>query len=257
MLKLAGEGIYKERIESLLYNPGLKTTGDLEAGTHTIVPTSRPAIGGAQYSTQLTLPAPSDARFTVKRIACRLAVNITNLGTATHVLLSVRVDVDDSDHELFSEDWTSTGTKLTAVDTHATNKTTIFNLLKNGGAHTFYFLFWADAASQAQLDQVQLWEGVGSSDTGGGSSCLELAHTGWLAISDYVGRQGTGTVSQCIFSSQNAFGQRLRTVSTATELAMGDNTALCFDKLILSVFGTVTTDLNYLDTFRAILRSEA
>ncbi len=256
MLKLAGEGIYKERIESLLYNPGLKTTGDLETGTRTIVPTSRPALGSAQYSAPLTLPAPGDARYAVKRIASRLSVNIISLGTATHVYLSVRVDVDDPDHELFNEDWTGTGTKLSAVDTHAGNKAAVFNQLKDGAAHTFYFLFWANVASQAQIELVQLWEGVGSSDTGGGSSCLELAHTGWLSVADYVGRQGTGTVSQCIFSSNNSFGQRLRTVTTATELAMGDSTAISYDKIILSVFGTVATDLNYLDTFRAILRSE-
>ncbi len=256
MLKLAGEGIYRERIETILYNPGLRTTNDLESGTHTVVPTARPATGSAQYQVQVTLPKPDDARMTVKRIAARLSVNIAGMGTATHVYLSVRVDADDSDHELFSEDWTTSGAKLSAVDTHAGNKATIFNLLKDGAAHTFYFLFWADAASQATVDTVQFWEGVGSCDIAGGSSCLEISHAGWLSVADNVGKQGTGTVSQCIFGSSIAIGQRLRTVTTSFELAMADNTALSFDKVILSVFGTVATDLNYLDLIRAVLRSE-
>ncbi len=256
MLKLAGEGIYRERIETILYNPGLKTTNDLESGTHTIVPTARPAIGSAQYQAQLTLPKPDDARMLVKRIAARLSVNIAGMGTATHVSLSVRVDADDSDHELFSEDWTSAGAKLAAIDTHLGNKATIFNLLKDGAAHTFYFLFWADAASQARVDAVQLWEGVGSSDIAGGSTCLEISHAGWLSVADGIGKQGTGTANQCIFGSAVAIGQRFRTITTATELAMADNTALSYDKVILSVFGTVATDLNYLDLIRAVLRSE-
>jgi len=127
----------KEKIETISYSPGLQDTGDLETGTHTIVPTTRPAIGSAQYSTSLTLPKPGDARLAVKRIAARLSVNIAGLGTATNVYLSVRVDVDDADHELFNEDWSSAGAKLDAVDTHSANKATIFNLLKDGAAHTF------------------------------------------------------------------------------------------------------------------------
>ena len=256
MLKLAGEGITRERIESIVYNPGLKTTNDLESGTHTIVPTARPGIASAQYLAQFTLPKPDDARLMVKRIAARLSVNIAGMGTATHVYLSVRVDADDSDHELFSEDWTSVGSKLSAVDTHSGNKATIFNLLKDGGAHTFYLLLWADVASQATVDLVQLWEGVGSSDITGGSPCLEISHSGWLGVADNVGRQGTGTVNQCIFSGTVAIGQRLRTITTSQELAMADNMSLSYDKVILSIFGTFATDLNYLDVIRVLLRSE-
>ena len=141
MLKLAGESAVGGlgKIEFVTYSPTLKDTTDLEAGTHTIVPTSRPAIGDAQYSASLTLPKPDDARLVVKRIAASLSVNIAGLGSATHVYLSVRVDVDDTDHELFSEDWTSTGAKLDGVDTYLDNKATIFNLLKDGSAYTILY----------------------------------------------------------------------------------------------------------------------
>jgi hypothetical protein len=87
----------QEKIELLSYGPGLLDTGDLEAGTHTIVPTARPAIASAQYSSSLALSKPSDARLIVKWVAARLNVNIAGLGTATTVNCSVRVDVDDID----------------------------------------------------------------------------------------------------------------------------------------------------------------
>ena len=63
-------------------------------------------------------------------------------------------------------------------------------------------------------------------------------------------------MNQCIFGGAVAIGQRLRTITTSTELAMADNTALSYEKVTLSVFGTVATDLNYLDVIRVILRSE-
>jgi len=180
-----------EKLEYINYIPSVQDTGDLEAGTHTIVPTSRPAIGSAQYSKALTLPKPIDARLVVKQIASRLSVNIVGLGTATHVYLSVRVDVDDADHELFSEDWTSTGSKLDGV-----NKSSgvLFDLLKDGSTHTFYFLFWADVASQATIDLVQLWEGVGAYGATG-LECLRIIHTGFMSFSIYAAIIGTGTVT--------------------------------------------------------------
>jgi hypothetical protein len=256
MLKLAGEGIYREVVESLAYDPDIAATGDLEAATATIVPTSRPAIAGAQYSAALTLAKPADARIIVKRVAARLSVNIVSLGTATHLYCSVRVDVDDAAHELFNEDWTTTGTKLNAVDTHSGNKAAIFSLLADGGPHTLYFLFWANAASQAQIDVASGWEGVGSSSVDGLNYCIEITHTGFISISDKTAVQGSGTVNQCLFTDVNAVGRRFRGVTTTQELSMGDNTALVGVKAILSVFGTVATDLNYLDYLNVVLRSE-
>ncbi len=256
MLKLAGEGAIRELIESLAYDPGLETTGDLEGGTAIIVPTERPAIGSAQYSAAMTLAKPSDARIAVKRIASRLNVNIVSLGTATHLYCSVRVDADDAGHELFSEDWTSTGSKLDAADTHSGNRAAVFALLADGNPHTFYFLFWANTANQVQINAVQCWEGVGSCDTGAGSGCVEISHAGLISVGDKVALQGSGAVSQCIFNDGVNVGQRLRSITTATELSMADNTALVGNRATLSIFGTVGTDLNYLDYLSVVLRSE-
>lgn len=256
MLKLSEESTYREVIEDITYDPELAGTNDLETGTATIVPTARPALGSAQYYATLTLTKPSDARIVVKRIAARLNVNIVSKGTATHIYLSVRADVDDVSHELFSEDWTTTGSKLDAVDTHAGNKAAMLNLLADGLPHTFYFLFWADAASQAQIDTVQFWEAVGSCDINSLSSCLEISHTGFMSISDRIAVTGTGTVSQTIFDGTTTVGRRIRGITTTQELSMGDNTCLVGGKAILSVFGTVSTDINYLDYLNVVLRSE-
>jgi len=172
-------------VDTITYAPALQDSGDMEPAVITIAPVSRPAVAAAQYNKSFILPRPSDARLEVKRIVSRLRVNIAGLGAATHLHLSVRVDQDDANHELFSEDWTSTGEKLDAVDVYSANKSGIFDLLKDGLAHIFYFLFWADTANKVSVDTVQLWEAVGSCSTNENQTgCLSLTHAG--AISDMV-----------------------------------------------------------------------
>lgn len=239
----------KERIETLNYAPSLQNTGDLEAGTHTIVPTSRPAIGSAQYSQALTLPKPDDVRLVVKRIAARLSVNIAGLGTATHVYCSVRVDVDDADHELFNEDWDAIGAKLDAVDTWSGAKSDIFDLLKDGAAHTFYFLFWADAASQATIDVVQLWEGVGSCATSSSVEIWKITCSGFMEIVSSHSRIGTGatTFYFCPLADIDLY-------DIAASLAF--RLYLVYGYIQVRMRGSVATDLNYVSKLKAALRSE-
>lgn len=237
----------KEKLELIYYDAILQDSQDLEAGTHTIVPTSRPAVGSAQYSKSLTLAKPADARIEVKRICTRLNVNITNLGTATHVYLSVRVDADDTEHELFSEDWTATGSKLDAVDTHSGSKATIFNSLKDGQAHTFYFLFWADQASQAPIDLVQLWVGVGTCSTSS-AEVTRVSHTGFIEIGLTKLRVGTGTATAQIRNGVDYI--------IASDVGNGAILALAKQDTIVRLNGTVATDLNYLQWLHAILRTE-
>ena len=241
-------GEIKEKIETIIYNIPSRDSGDLEAGTHTIVPTSRPAIGAAQYSKSLTLAKPPDARLEVKRIAVRLNVNIAGLGTATHVYCSVRVDVDDADHELFSEDWTSIGSKLDAVDTHSGAKSTIFNLLKDGAAHTFYFLFWADVANQATIDLVELWEGAGScSTTTHGEIVATLTFDGLLSVAGWHNRYGTGTSNFEIGHTG---------IYTSTGIADYGIKLLLVHNCDFRATGTVATDINTFEEIDVILRSE-
>lgn len=244
----------EEKIEHLAYKPDYRSTGDLEPASHTIVPTSRPTIGRAQYSSTLTLAKPNDARLEAKRIAARLSVNITGLGTATHVYLSVRVDVDDADHEIFSEDWTSAGTNLAAVDLHASNKPAVFNLLKDGSAHTFYFLFWADAASQAAIDTVQLWEALGTCSTSGdGVPVLGIAHKGLLSLCGKAGGIGTGVQVIQLCSPDMCY--RNFAYGSGTEPAV-QATSFVAHNDELRLHGTVGTDLVHLIDIFLHLRSE-
>ena len=257
MLKLAGEtDIGLEKIEHIFYCPDEPLTPDLESGTHTIVPTARPAIANAQYSYALTLPKPDDARVEILRVAARLSVNIAGLGTATHVYCSVRVDVDDADHELFSEDWTSTGAKLAAVDTHSGALSTIFELLKDGQAHTFYFLFWADVASQATIDVVQLWENVGTCATSY-VTCLRLKHTGLAGVGSYCRRTGSGTpkLQALMDSTYNPAGVHID-LSGHDSYSKEMPAILIPDHTYIWMRGTVSTDLNHFYRIRFVLRSE-
>lgn len=251
VLKLAGEEIgIQEKIESITYNPYLIDTADLEAGTHTIVPTARPAIGSAQYNKAMTIGKPSDARVEVLRIAARLSVNIAGLGTATVVNCSVRVDVDDAAHELFNESWNATGAKLAAVDTHAANKADIFNLLKDGAAHTFYFLFWADVASQATIDLVQLWEAVGTcTTTGNPVSIVRISHKGLLQCWTFFQLIGTGSIHQRLsYEREGAAFYSLSVTSYIFGLFLVNNP-------YLSSQTTVPTDICYLYMSELIFRS--
>lgn len=84
---------------------------------------------------------------------------IDSFDTAIHLYCRVYVDAQDADHRLFDEDWNSTGAKLDAVDTLVGTKEPIFNLLKDGSAHTFFF--WVDQANDVVISLVQLWEAVG------------------------------------------------------------------------------------------------
>lgn len=246
-----------EKIETIFYAPSSQDTGDLEAGTHTIVPTARPAIGAAQYSSVLTLPDPDDARLVVDRIMARLAVTIAGLGTAANVYCSVRVDVDDADHELFLEDWTSTGAKLDAVDTHAAAKAAIFALLKDGAAHTFYFLFWADAASQATINLVNLWEGVGSIGAFYENKVAHLTHKGFATINMRPAMgAGSGSAGGRLVSTDAVTDSYTYYASVTNNDSFTSIGAVLVSNPWFTVGGSVATDLNVMQDITIVLRSE-
>jgi hypothetical protein len=149
------------KIESIVYQPNLQDTGDLEAGTRTITATGE-AVGtvNADYSHSLTLSKPGDARLAVKRIVNRLETTIDSM-TAGHLYCRVYVDTQDAGQRLFDKNWTSPGAKSDAVDSYTG---AIFNLLADGYPHTFYFFFWVDSGN-AVVNLVQLTESVGTCST--------------------------------------------------------------------------------------------
>lgn len=195
------------KMESLSYLPGLPDSGDLETGTRTITAIAEAAgISNADYNAVLTLSQPSDARITVLRIATRLAVTIDSM-TAGQINCRAYVDSQDAEHRLFDTSWVNARAKLIAVDTHSGNLAAIFNLLKDGLNHTFSFFFWVDAGS-AVISLCQLWEGVGTCDTGWwGVDILTLGYTGLVSTSSRLAVQGTGSLTHWLsdgwFSQHN------------------------------------------------------
>ncbi len=178
----------QEKIEVISYAPGTQDSTDLEAGTNTITATAEATgVGNADYSAALTLPAPSDGRLEVMVVGARLSCTIDSM-TAGDLYCRVYVDQQDADHRLFDLDWTTNGNKLSFSQTYSAAYPAIFNLLKDGGAHTFYFFFWVDTGN-AVISLVQLWEGVGSSN----GRVLMLDFTGLVWANVNPGQQGTGS----------------------------------------------------------------
>ena len=240
-----------ERIETLLYEPGLQNTGDLEAATETIVAVAEATgVGNADYSAALTLPAPPDARLVILRIAARLAVTIDSI-TAGTLNCRVYVDQQDANHRLFDLNWNVAGAKLAAQDTLTGTMQTIFNLLKNGAAHTFYFFFWVNAGN-AVLSLVQLWEGVGSCNLTPVYAYLQINHIGWLTIGNRFSRVGTGTQSQRFVYDVLSKWRQFLTAAIENNV----QTHIVNPGMILTGGGSVAADLNYLTDFKVVLRSE-
>jgi hypothetical protein len=245
----------QEKIETLTYGPGPQDSGDLEAGTKTITATAEASgIGSADYSRVLTLAKPGDARITVKRIASRLAVTIDSM-TAGHLYCRVYVDAQDADHRLFDEDWTNTGAKLDAVDTHSGNKATIFDLLKDGSQHTFYFFFWVNSGNSV-ISLVQLWEGVGTcATTTYAQAIMELNIEGLMTINMAIARQGTGTPGGRI-SARGDYNVYYVVFNSLLPEPTATPTTMLVKDPDVRYGGSVATDLVFLWRIGIILRSE-
>lgn len=235
-----------EKISQIFKHFNLPTTNDLESATKTISATSEPSgIGNATYSASMTLPAISDARINIKNLAARLATTIDSM-TAGHLYCKVYVDVQDANHLLFSEDWTTTGEKLDATDLNSGNKATIFSLLGDGNAHTFYVFCWVDA-NNAVVSVMQLWEGVGTCTTGY-VNVLELTHSGYVSVSMVGLVQGTGAVTMLMYEKTNSSNWG----SLASSVY---GMYLCNTGIKFYLHGTVTTDICYFNTVELNLRT--
>jgi len=251
MLKLAGEAsVGFEEIETITYSPVVEDTGDLEAGTNNITATSEASgVGNADYSKALTIDTPNDTRLVIERIATRLAATIDSM-TAGHLYCRVYVDAQDADHRLFDEDWTGAGDKL---DTVAKTSGAIFDLLKDGSAHTFYFFFWVDA-DNAVISVVQLWEAVGAAGTEY-QKVLSLNHTGFISLETRASKTGTGSASVGLNHKDYVASYPWTLGTRSSEHLMVDS-ALIKDAYF-EMHSTVATDLTYFKyPIVIILRSE-
>jgi len=249
------EGTIREVVESIHYAPGLVNTGDLEPATKTITATSE-AVGltNADYSATLTLSKPADARLVVKRICTRFEV-IRDSGTSLWTQMRVYVDVQDAAHMLFDNNIQDPAQNPASSAVHETYKPDIYNLLKDGGAHTFYFFLWVDSGDSI-ISKVQLWEAVGSPSTAfDGEPIMQLNHKGLIGVAAHASqREGSGTTTTMLMPDGDAatyFNAILQT--TSAEFGVG---SFIGRNPVIAIKGTVGTDLNYVSRILFLLRSE-
>ncbi|HEX74271.1 MAG TPA: hypothetical protein G4N93_03895 [Dehalococcoidia bacterium] len=245
-----------EKIETIYYNPELRDTGDLESGTKTITATSKP--GAADYSKVMSMAKPSDIRMLIKVIGARLSVT-RDSGTSSNLYCSVYVDDADgseADHCLFDGVDVQAGS-LQVQNVLVGTKEVLFNLLKDGSTHTFYFFFWCDSGNSV-ISLVELWYGVGAT---GASHCfvLTVGHTGLMMFGMHRGGIGSGTMRTDIHGTIDRTGYHSMLVAQSSATILGFGSAgllLTTDGVAVDLWGTVATDLILIRQVQVMLRSE-
>lgn len=247
-LRLAGEEIaIQEKIETIIYAPGIQDSGDLEAGTKTVTATAKQAT--PDYTTSLTVPAPSDSRLTVKQLALRGNIHIDSFGgtpQATKIYCTVECNGVE---KVSAVQLTSAG----ADNLFSQDITADFNL---GTANELKVYLWVDQGN-AVISLCQLWLAVGTNETVNLDWLIGLAHTGMLTLLWRFPRLGTGTSSVLITEGDWAPGGCNYWQGTPSSYANDDQMklALVAGDVRINARGTVATDINYLRRLTAILRS--
>ena len=166
----------------------MKDSTDLEAATKTISRTSEASgVGNADYSYAAALSAApvfsgvattwEAVLMTVVRIATRVAVTIDSDDGTHDLRCRVYVDAQDSDHLLFDLTYSATGAQAAVQPCLVGSKDIIFNLLKDGATHTFYFFFWSPGNHSPVISLCQVQWGIGSSGTSN-AQCMRVSLKG-------------------------------------------------------------------------------
>jgi hypothetical protein len=202
---------YKSIYENIGWYPTLKDTTDLITGTKTITRTSEASgVGNADYSSAQTLTTVpylnlvastlETCRMAITRIATRLSVTIDSDDGTHDLRCRVYVDAQDSDHLLYDLTYSTTGNQLAVQACLVATKEIIYNLLKDGSAHTFYFFFWSPGNHSPVISVCQLWYGVGSSGTGTNSAlALTIKGQCWFKINCFNTTSGSINAMVCIY----------------------------------------------------------
>jgi hypothetical protein len=229
--------------ENILYGPLYKNTGDLEAATKTIIAIAEASgLGSADYSYAATLAIPTDARLVITRIATRLSVTIDSDDGTHDLRCRVYVDAQDANHLLFDVTYSTTGNQLSVQDCLVGTKETIFNLLKDGAAHTLYFYFWTPGNHAPVISLVNAWWGVGATGataTGWGVECLTFTATGLAKFNAQPQRIGSSSYSCSIMHPSGSIGDRYR-ISQGTGFATSPATPI---SSIIGLVGFRITDM--------------
>ncbi len=236
-LKLAGEKIgIQEKISTVKWQGANKDSGDLEVGTKTITATAKP--GTPDYTTSLTIPAPTDPKglLTLLMMAMRLVLTVDSMTAGT-----LNWSVELNDVEKISGSTDTTGDKAQAEDFNSG-----WNTL--GTTQNIKIYFWVDSGN-AVLSKVQVQLAPGSAGTAY-KVILDITHAGFISGAFYTSRYGTGTYS--LYWRPKEFNYLNIGGGNGNQTLTG---WLAKEGVALRGAGTVATDLNYLQNLVVNVKS--
>lgn len=235
------------KVEAIAYAPGLQDSGDLEAATKSITATSEPGV--ADYSASLTITAPTSSKLAVNRICARLQVTIDSFGGGGTTLNYRIKRAGTSIGTGTLSTGASTGAKYIAYDITSGTLT---------GAATYEVFLWVDAGN-CVVSVAEVWAAIGSCNASSQQLALTLTHSGLMTPSANLRRVGSGTPELYIYSSDaTLLTSPFRQKSISGHLAQLDAmAAIVVSNSIVSVMGSVATDLNYVNNLGANLLSYA
>jgi hypothetical protein len=237
-------------IEAISFYPGLQASGNLETSTRSITAVAEAdGVADADYSCQLTLPAPEDSRLRVVRIAARLGITLDSLSGA-NLYCRIYIDQQNDDHCLFDLAWNAAGELLSVTDVHNGENPVIFGLLRDGQSHTAYFFCWVDSG-EAVISALEFWEGIGQGGPLYNQKCLELDHTGLISGGCPVNKVGTGSVYIRLGPAASVGNYIVNAGGGTAHLQVP---YALVDSPALAVRSSVGTDLVYITSLYLVLR---
>lgn len=253
--------------ETISYAPSLITSNDLITGTKTISATSEASgLGNADYSAALTLPmtctvngvskviGTTETRLAIIRIGTRSSITIDSDDGTHDLRCRIYVDAQDANHLLQDLTFSTTGNQLNVQDCLVGTKEVIFNLLKDGSAHTFYFFFWSPGNHSPVVSVAQVWEGIGITGTSNYSALL-LNINGLVTVGMAIYRVGTSTAYFSVVPySSYSYGFSVYNLSSSTTTG-GTNSVIVKDTMQIGGYGGVT-DLSCLTQIVFNIRSD-
>jgi hypothetical protein len=236
----------QEKLEQLIYSPGLPDSGDLEAATRTITATAKPAT--ADYSTVLTLSLPEVTWLQIQRVCARLQVT-RDSGTSANLYCTVSVDSADGSANILFD---GVDVQASALQVAELTDGDVFDRLTDGNAHTFYFFFWVDSGN-AVISLVRLWMGIGTASTSR-KIVLKIVHDGQLSLVVSAPNVGTGGCACFILPQDTDWPLDFAEISGSGVVRLPG--VLSQGYLSIRLSGTVATDLNYVKHMAVIRRTE-
>jgi hypothetical protein len=167
------------------------------------------------------------------------------------------VDSQDANHLLYDLTYSSTGNQLSVQDCLVGTKEVIFNLLKDGLSHTFYFFFWSPGNHSPVISVVELWEAVGTTSTSR-VVVMRFTYTGLITpVSNWLRLGSAGAHSLFVCS----YNQNWPTVAYFETNGTGTNFEREYSVLVVVIgmdwiINVTATDLSYPGTLLLLLRSD-